>query len=915
MRAEAIPVSAFAVPETPPTPELPKKPEELFAAHVELVRGTDEIAGADVLDIRRKLWVVPTLARVVLPSAVVFGMTVSDNSPTGYILPAVTSALLALGTTIHADSRDNAQLKRAYASYGQESIAANDMSYELFRTRDKSGRQQVAMRWYGPANGDQGTEGAARLREAARLAEANDVDKLLLGDALASRFILSALPGNEMSMAAWLRKNKHLYTNGDTDNDRIHEASPRDWLDTLKTGRLRTSAASILVHPASTFSGEHAAVKDDTIFPFATAPKGDVYAKFSTTIERDDVPPAILHVAKNEHLVISQAHGVQKELALSQGPGSREHIRTRGQSLRRFVGGMAVMATGLILAAGTAHYDKEYEEVRRQAAVDIAREQGANPNKVTVDERAVDDRITRYDQGGLANNVWGKWRGIRNVVTDGLEKLKHRNDSKGEGGHNSAEASINGGVGNVEGGDEVIPVWHLTPNNMSTEGSWPAAVSANLVIDLPSSGTPGMKWDIAEQYGHSARIDHPPIELADTGANAHWIKVERTIGDRDSFDIGSDNYVPLPVLSGTEVAAANFDGKPVALWAGANGTYSLFFDGAEKVSPPPHGKVTYWVRPTSAAHVVKASYPAIVTEVTDSNNTRGLAAYDTQQILNRRIPGYQNATTDKERSQLVSDYFHSEFGYDFMPLPEDFFRDYHGAEDFTKKVLDVEKANCNVAGSFVVLQDHEWNGVLSFNHKNPKDPNNLTTDQRHFTLVNMEGDQMDPTPPGQTPLTAVASQRGAHKRRGPERPGDVSLTLLGVAALATLVERKREALKAIGNRANDRVVTFRADRADKQLRSVHGYTLKAAVEVVDRIAWRQNGPGDIQGILDSVAKDGKPAELAYRTLLQRPYHDTEMVQAVQSSGAATPDMMRAYELASRAVNRPAPRKTTPRRGH
>jgi hypothetical protein len=885
-----IPDSVFA-----PQPEMAVSiptPAEEFTAQVAEVR-----THGDIIDNRRFLF-----ARdvgMVATAACVAANTCFrvENGLVGVTLGiTVFSSVICAGQTLRR-RRDVADVKKARQQIREELGEKLNMHYDLLRVKE-GGRREVAMYWHGPFDRTKDPErpGADRLRETAELARDAGIEKLIIGGIRANLIFRAGLPGKSQLEKDWIKEQKKL----DLDEKKVAErtlfiASPDEWLQALD------NPDNLIRVPERR---ARSSVKVTQIAPIKAA-----------RLQAGGVPQGLAgkEIVQVLPLVRSRAgSSVVRQLGAKQGEFGPNAINAEeevAQSTRKGVAALGIMFVAGVAMAGQYLGDKQYDVRVDEARLQIADEHKVSKDDLQVTDHALAERVDSWNPA--VNGTWKQWRSIRSwpgIVENSIAGLREGESGGASGPGLSPDGA---GVGNVPNGRDATPVWKITPHGLDPKGFWVQSTSNLLQFPLERDGTV-MRWNTTEAMTSKDRDQRllPSTPPADYGAT---LEVERMVTEKDTtkalFGKGAAEtyiFMPVPILPGTIPVASMWGGKPRPVLSGSNGTYGFVFPVGD--APGRKGsEFRYWLAKDPAGRAGVKSLGE-----TRMNGHSRFSITNPKAVFDTLVPNYASATTQKERTRILTAYLQQEFHYAYEPLKRDRFGDdVDESSDIARIILEGKRANCNVALAELVMQDQTLNGAFGYENSNPATINELNASEAHAKALTKDSTFIDPTPQGSVLVTDGKPR--SHEGSGSHlpNPADVPGGLLGVLELAGLgAYAMRRRLNRMGARiakpfkvAAERAIVRRADHADAKLRHLDPDILVAAAEAVQHARWRR--PSRLAAAperLDQVASQSRLTPKAAYELLVAPIYHTKRVSTALKQ--APRQLRRAIRLAIKANRRP-----------
>jgi len=287
---------------------------------------------------------------------------------------------------------------------------------------------------------------------------------------------------------------------------------------------------------------------------------------------------------------------------------------------------------------------------------------------------------------------------------------------QGQGG-----SSVEGfsSVGNVNPKSENKVEWYLDPHNMNTTGYWGAATYRSFGTDA---------WETGDSEVDRWKVSLP---TAIDPKDQSYIGVRRHL---DKDQVPKD--IALPILEGTQLVAANIDGHPVALQAGADGSYVLRATRS--------GELTYFVD-----NDVQQSAGLRATDSADFfyYSDEALRASD---IWKQEMPNRSQDPSIRVQQEMA--YIRDTFTYALDPLSRNnpASRDLEGINFLTAEALDRKKAVCNLAATILIADNTSLNYVDGWRNTNDRSGKQqiLSSHEAHAWAVDSVAGIYDATPAG-----------------------------------------------------------------------------------------------------------------------------------------------------------------------
>ncbi|HSX30205.1 MAG TPA: hypothetical protein VLE73_06625 [Candidatus Saccharimonadales bacterium] len=776
-----------------PPPFVPEvAPAEQFAAHVQQVR-----EHGDALDRMRIYNLRYSLGVIGVGVGGVFASTFSLDHP-GVTMGVATavSAIEGYGVYITASKMTKADRRKALTRFGEDSQAANNASYELYRTDKKSGA--VAMEWRGIMTSntaeDEKIGGDEQLERIAQLAKEYGVSKILINDELARHCVGDTLLADTTTMEEWLRTHKKLHTIGATKTDVMHEATPAEWLQRAethqKTGRATT--VEYMYHAGDV----HESVGGVPVIYEAAGMTDSKVGRFSVYLKATELTETALKVGVTVTVPeplqpVDDPKGTQYELVGNSSLASRRPNLGRKQGILA----AAWLATTAVLAPTQGIADQRLSTVERQASAEIARQHGVDPASADVDPKAAEKLAASWHG---VNGAWGAWRDARNGMYDWITSLPSTIGDWTTAADPTARTGLSGGVGNVDpSGGEGLAAWTLTPHNMSQDdlqGNWSIATASVLEAD-DYLGHKRVEWLIDELGVSQSYKNHPDTVLPTFGS---YVKAEAPFNVHDIVSPNTEGglaYIPVPVRDGMSIIAARVDGESTGIMLLQNGLYGL--------QPPEgdtgkNGKVEYWLIKGNAYKTsAQTGLHAVGDLVIDTAENSGIRPYDPaviRNVIKKHYPYLNDASLDAYAKRL-----HTSMSYRLSPLGKKTISHMDSWDGLLDEVLDGKKANCNVAvasfalGAAAMQPDKKINMVESFS--NASNPLVLSNGEAHARAVDDAGTVYEPTPGAALGLDGLQLKSITSDEHNGAPLWPYALGGVGAAAVGVYVGR-RQAAKA-----------------------------------------------------------------------------------------------------------------------
>ncbi len=780
----------FPVEIVPPTSEVPQPtPEEIFAAHVELIRAT-----GDAFDERANggLAVLQGIATVAGTSII----TTEHFSAQDTLWIGAGTLVATAPVFRYVNGSEKRKKQAAAEKIGHEGQQATGNHYELYRTtRRENGTYNVAMHWLGAESNPDGQTARERIQAIAELAQANDINEVVVPNSLSVEYQGILDQTHDTTSLVWLAQRKKLRFN-DRTGVMMRTATPAEWI--AATGELPPATEPKVMwggnpQRVGSMSEHHAGLP---ILHSADTPKTDgaegrTYMVDYQLNEEGYGRQMVVHVPVRYPLRPSSEHSAQSQLAAgNEIPNSPygDVVVKNWRTNRKAALTSAVAAVALF--GGSMVADTVMKHREQEAKAEIAAENHISSQDmpyVTVDPQAVRARV---DSWAFVNRGWDKWRdaraGLHNLVTP-----DHKPHS-GEGNAGSG-SPIGGGVGNVGELDTSVR-WTINPLNTPLEalsGHW--TVDTASILDGASAaetqGVPTLQWDMHEVVDPANPDTARVSDLAGVGTEVspdasiipphmHIIGITGAVGQRDNIYI-KENVVSVPVLEGYEIAAANIDDKPVEVILKRDGTYVLKQSGMTAQST-----VRYWIRPNPLRTVLASEgftlAPSDAEKVEDRNNENTAMRDKVKAIKNQYLQGV-------DTPQNFVDYMDQKFWYSYNPWPQKDLESAKGPSDLVPIAFEHKKANCNVATMSMILTEPQAGLNPVFEYNNGDDPLHLSNNEAHARTVDSLGKTYDPTPSRMETIQPAKHDKPASVPTVP-----LSVAAAGLAAAGIAYKRRKQ---------------------------------------------------------------------------------------------------------------------------
>lgn len=880
-------LTGAAVPkEIPPT-----QAEALFGAHVDYVR-----KNGDAFD-QRPFLSLRYIGRIATISAGVAAAVApiehgSSIGGSATVVVAVMAFTAQLGLGIKPDHNNLEHARKVWD--GKGSGEQNDALYELFSVRKKGGiGQEVAMRWYGP-QGDEDYSGRDELLRIAALAEKCGVSKLVVGELLAKECGDDRLPGRQYTMAQWLWRRKRLPVKGAPRKDVVREAAPKQWL-----AYAADSSAYEIKEGEAHVALEHAGLDGVT-----------AYMGFSQRVQSLVIREG--RSVPREPLKSSKPLTAQQAIALRKGE-QKDPQRPARDARGYIAAAVAGIVVGLGGVGGGQYAADEMLQNRKQeAAAEIARQHGVDPDLADVSPEAVDKMVHGWSR------INGPWDAYYKGRTDVHKRLQKIGDDAPKVAGDGRTLAAHHATLSVKDDDRTTPIWTLSTHNLPDDvlkGNWSQATSHRFVHTKKAGEVPAIEWKAnTEVYGkdgswRSERAGAEPNPNYYKG----WVKVE---ADGSKVDLptvnvkvevfedvskdGRADIMAVPVPDGMRVIAANQDGTALSWIVKPDGTTSLIFGGK---NPYTDGKITYYI----AQPEMPAYYGPRATEgITLSHDVDGdpmevsseVSSFEAlRTVLLKKMPELDGMTTAQ-----TANYLHSKLGYKTPPFSEKQLKKFDSVDDIVAAVLAAKRTDCGYAATTHILVNKVGGGKdlnALMGYLNTKEPHTLDVSEWHLRSVSKgavdkdgavwPGIIYDATPArGLEPMTAVAQK--SEQGRLPVAPFGLVGAVSIAAAGAYLGRRKyNRTVTRLNERWESRVAADR-DTAMAALRSQPAVELRRAEAVVGARHWAPAGTTLTRADMT-------------RQIIRDPGNKERSIQALTAAGAypRTPPTVAGDPVTTKAV--------------
>ena len=301
----------------------------------------------------------------------------------------------------------------------------------------------------------------------------------------------------------------------------------------------------------------------------------------------------------------------------------------------------------------------------------------------------------------------------------------------------ATSSELSGAVTGIdEGGGENTKVWDVDEHGVEAKGYWAYSTSNKLAVQSDSWGDPNISW-MPNDYK-----DGPRTRLPTTlSKNVASMKVERDIvpgevrEEEDISETDSDGWaIRIPVRAGTDIAAANYDGKPLAFDYQPDGTIWLHGDTEMADDPKP---LKYWLTPSEHPPVVNALDDISIGSTYEEDDL--FPAAEIEKLLPRKY-------AEPYRPESFASYTRSKWRYDLDPFNIDELDGDKPLRAFIHKALTVKRANCNIANTLQALYDVKDVRSTVNGYSVDNDEDGLYSHSAHMWTVNQSGKILDATP-------------------------------------------------------------------------------------------------------------------------------------------------------------------------
>lgn len=423
-----------------------------------------------------------------------------------------------------------------------------------------------------------------------------------------------------------------------------------------------------------------------------------------------------------------------------------------------------LLVTAIVVAAasGTAYAEKVVHD-RSEAVIEAGEVAWANMLNVPVKQlnEAQLDSAEAYALSQVPPlAIHNSFETARNDVMVGAENvLVSATDTVlGEGGDGKADlpgwgdfligfgsSGVGDGtsqVGNVQNnGGEPITEWNLEAHGgATTDGYWTSDVG----YILYKNGEWG-SHKITDEYNlnHIEFLPHTP-----SPSQQEYIQVSRDLDGIDSSALplwagGHQAVVHIPVLTGMEPIAAEFNDDPLSVFQKSDGTFALALSPSQIVATNSHAELTYYV-----ASVEQELLPPHATQPNQFQPMADGAQRQTE--MDKIWSAYREPHPRTEQDRLLTDvaHIHDNFTYEYAPLDDSVDEtvqdEARGWGAFAATQLKKGTANCNVAATLVALDNPQVNAAWGY--ANDGDTR-LLGSEAHMWVVDRYGAIYDPTPP------------------------------------------------------------------------------------------------------------------------------------------------------------------------
>lgn len=400
------------------------------------------------------------------------------------------------------------------------------------------------------------------------------------------------------------------------------------------------------------------------------------------------------------------------------------------------VGGLlaGVIAVGSFLGSDWA--EDNYNHQLTYAHSQIAAENLLDPRTADI---PFEEYRKRAEENSVSARIWGHWKDFQEHADDIFKSRPTLPIGIPLWAEQGIAADTLDLAGRPGEGRPVYADWKLEPHGgMSTEGYW--AIDTSYKLHATNSG---LEWVFdSNAYGTYYDLDaQPPIE----GPN---IRVSRTLSVGDAITRDGKTLIKVPVLYGTEIIAANIDGKEVDL-KHLEGATKAFEIATEELKGA-QGKLEYWIQPA----VVGGVKPFAVMPLQLNGDVMSEDLINTTHKLRNmweeRIPGFWEMPK-QEQMQRVREYVEG-MAYRLDPFGKDFNHDADPLVDYIERLVERSQADCKVAGTIMSLNSlafapgKGFNLVTGYSNKNNSSILDLNSREGHTWTTDEYGNIIDATP-------------------------------------------------------------------------------------------------------------------------------------------------------------------------
>jgi len=298
-----------------------------------------------------------------------------------------------------------------------------------------------------------------------------------------------------------------------------------------------------------------------------------------------------------------------------------------------------------------------------------------------------------------------------------IDKYKHNPGDPSQSDSSMNYQTSGSMLGNVDPASKNKVDWYLDPHNMDTRGYWGASVRNDFRDGYWST-------NIAVEK----KLSIPAKPAADA---------EQYTAVRRNFDGTAFNKVELPVLYGSKVVAANFDGKPVSITQSEDGAYFAQVRGDN-----PNGTFTYFVSPDVHAARLHRATP-VVYRGSSRGQGKNVADY-WKQLLPER------SNNEQVRIEQEVSFIQKDFKYSLAPLDSIDTNDSQLSPLLYIMESGIKRraANCNIAATMLAADNPSLAFANGWNNANVPGAKQqiLSSHEAHAWTVDDKGSVWDATP-------------------------------------------------------------------------------------------------------------------------------------------------------------------------